>query len=299
MLNESEMELPYLVVQMLLEKSETSSLSSRKDALAMAATLNNDEYNTLTLTPTERLYCNLLRIKEQKSRFMLSAVENTTIETQYSKTFYLLWKEWEKNEASEDCYNSINLLSEALYEANRALPDEEKIKPTFSEVTFTAKRSIVPPGNFAYCYLNNVTFINVEFSEWGNTELEGVVFQNCVFDEGTYCQAYNFEKVKSIKDCKFIKICSELGELGDSLGKNKITLTNSYLIELMMDHKQEIRKLKAKLAKIKQQNQVLENKLLLTSPETSISCFFQSVKRKLSSESGDYPAQDNKKFQME
>lgn len=132
--NETETNLSHLVIANLLKQSEDClSLTKNEDTLCMAVNLDKAEYKTLTLTPSQRLYCDLLRMSE-KSRYYLDNPQALSKKGKinlakrcdefagiYSKVFCELWKKAREN------YDDIETLSNCLYETNQILPIQRTV----------------------------------------------------------------------------------------------------------------------------------------------------------------------------
>jgi hypothetical protein len=258
-----------IIVDNLLKKSD-DRLKENKDALAMAATLELNKYKTLRLTDKQRLYCDLLRIKEQtikrneyyqlNNHLVLSENEKAKlaeiyreVATRYSEIFCQLWEETREN------IEDIEILSDCLYAVNKLLPDGQKIRPQFSNVIFTTKGLCSASGNFSYCDMTNVTFIGIEFCKWDSTQLEGADFRNCIFGTGTCCSADEFELVKHIdEDSTFESLLCEIDGLTED-SQEAITYTNIAFIEEV----QASRKMKDTLSRSREENKELKDQLQL------------------------------------
>lgn len=259
------------------EVFEGVSLRDRESELAeAAASFSPEGYNEFRrgLGPKESLYCDLLRIKEkgQEAASLLSDSKKAKLAERYSETLSLLWESPEEND------DDIERLSGALFEINCTLPDGKEIRPQFSNKTFTADGDA--PGNFSFCYMDNMTFISVQFSNWEEHKLQGTTFVNCVFGEGTLCSTDNFKLVHRASNCSFEEPFSEIDGF-DSNDKGLIDDVNSKLVSLVLEPAKEIRKLGQENKALKQQNEALRaqlRQLLQIAPQASSSTsrFFDS-----------------------
>lgn len=229
--------------------------------------LNPTEMETNFNHPaTDRLHDDLLRhtaqLKEKKDNLILSETEKTDLAERYSKALSRLWKDTGNN------YDAIETLSNCLLELNKTLPAEQKVRPKFSDVIFIANSGA--PGNFAYCDMQNVTFINITFCDWEAANLKGATFQNCIFGENTCCSAYNFESVKSVNACTFEMLLSEIDELTDKLEENsqqEISQANMHVIRMKNEDTQKIKNLKGQLRSLQTGHQASSSFRFFSSPE--------------------------------
>jgi hypothetical protein len=171
--------------------------------------------------PTDRLYNDLQQHTDQlkqKTKSNLSEVEKTDLAERYEKALPRLWRECDKSYANDDddddkssYYNAINKLSDCLYKLNEALPVGQEIRPKFSNKTFDDElsddenftfngRGRAP--NFAYCDMEKVTFINVDYSESGSLTLKGATFEECIFgNDSIFKQASRYAHEKFWPSC--------------------------------------------------------------------------------------------------
>lgn len=158
-----------------------------------------------------------------------------------------------------------------MFEINNTLPVEQTIRPTFSDMTFTANGDA--PGNFSYCDMQDVTFINVEFTEWEASKLKGASFQNCIFGENTTCSASKFKKAKNVDSCTFELPVTELDELtgklkGDS--REEISQANMHVIQMKIKDTQKIQDLKTKLRSLQTGHQASSSSRFFDAPRDEI-----------------------------
>lgn len=277
---------------LLMQSTDKFSLEKNKDTLAMAAALESDQYLHITLTPSQRLYCDLLRISDKIKHYLANHLELSEtgkvkleekcseLAERYSSVFSKLWENAQEN------YSDIEELSNCLYKTNQILPNEQKIRPQFSDKTFSYSENNVPPGDFCYFDMKNIEFIDVCFSEWSSDNLKGACFDSCHFSTSSLCEMDTFDKAEDFTNCMFGNVVNELSpyvtvdsqERLTSEGGSTATDLNNFLIDKSREKYLETKELRERNIKLEEENQGLKDQLKLldnqaTSTSHSISFF--------------------------
>ncbi|MDQ8039719.1 MAG: hypothetical protein AAGB33_00055 [Cellulomonas sp.] len=301
--NEKKTYVSYLIIDNLLKQSmDKSSLTKNKDVLHMAVNLTTSEYTALPLTSTFRLYCDLLRIgarsaycqnthKKLSEQGKIAFTANCNeIAEKYSEVFCELW------EKPEEKYDDIETLSNCLYETNKILLNNQKIRPQFSNIEFSFVADTRPPGDFRYCTMKNITFNDVYFNAWESDRLMGSAFFECHFSMHSLCGNTTFEQTDSFENCTFDNIIDDFStclrpEFFTMEGCSPTDI-NNLLIENARENYSELKKRDNTISKLEQENRDLKDKLRLLqtdnpSSNSNTSSFFDPPRREERSISGN------------